>query len=238
MTNELLLIASLFIYFGLCVLWYKLFGRAGVYCFVVFATIAANIEVLMLVNAFGMDMTLGNVLFATTFSCSEILSEMEGKRCAKQAVWIGIATTAMFMLTTQTWLWFVPAGGDEMSAAVRTVFANSPRIMMSSLVVYAICQLVQVGLYSAVWKLQKYGKKGLWVRSNAATLGAQAANTVLFAIFAFAGVYDTRTIAEIIIASYVIFVVTSLWDTPVLYFARRFCRRSGILLRGAEGESA
>lgn len=39
-----------------------------------------NIEVLLLVNAFGMDQTLGNVIFATTYSAAKILSEMEGEK--------------------------------------------------------------------------------------------------------------------------------------------------------------
>ena len=45
---------------------YKLFGKQGLFCFTSIATIAANIEVLIMVKAFGMVMTLGNVLFAAT----------------------------------------------------------------------------------------------------------------------------------------------------------------------------
>lgn len=231
MTNELLLVATLFVYFGFAVLCYKLFGRVGLFCFNVFATIAANIEVLILVNAFGMDMTLGNVLFATTFTCSEILSEMEGKKYAKQSVWISIATTLMFMLITQTWFWYTPATGDYVTESMRVVFSNSPRIMLSSLAVYGICQLVQVGMYTAVWKLQKMQSKGMWLRSNVATLVAQVVNTVLFTIFAFVGVYDVATLVDIIIASYLIFIVTSMWDTVVLYFARFTCKKHGVLLK-------
>ncbi len=228
--NEFLIIASLFIYFGLAVLSYKLLGRVGIYCFTVFASIAANIEVLILVNAFSMDMTLGNVLFATTFTCTEILSEMEGKEHAKRAVWIGIASSSVFMLLTQSWFWYTPASGDTVSEAMRTVFANSPRVIFSSLVVYGICQMVQVSIYSLVWKLQNHSQKGLWIRSNIATLIAQIVNTALFTIFAFWGIYNASTIGDIIITSYAIFIVTSLWDTPVLYFARKTCQKNGILL--------
>ena len=77
MTNELLLIGTLIAYFGFMLLAYKLFGRAGLYGFTIFATVVGNIEVLLLVNAFGMDQTLGNVIFATTYSAAKILSEME-----------------------------------------------------------------------------------------------------------------------------------------------------------------
>jgi len=229
MTNELLLIASLIVYFALTILWYKLFGRAGLYCFTVIATIAANIEVLILVRAFGLEMTLGNVLFATTFTCTEILSEMEGKQYAKKAVWIGISTTVVFIIITQSWFLFLPAEGDVVSDAVRIVFANSPRVMLSSLAVYAICQFVEVHVYDWVWKLMKNTRKFLWVRSNVATLVAQLVNTVLFTVLAFAGIYDWNTLCQIMLTSYAIFVVTSLFDTVVLYIARRVCTKQPTL---------
>ena len=105
MTNELLLVGTLVAYFGFMLLAYKLFGRAGLYGFTIFATVVGNIEVLLLVNAFGMDQTLGNVIFATTYSAAKILSEMEGEKgpdYAKKATWLSVGTTGVFMLITQT----------------------------------------------------------------------------------------------------------------------------------------
>ena len=114
MTNELLLVGTLVAYFGFMLLAYKLFGRAGLYGFTIFATVVGNIEVLLLVNAFGMDQTLGNVIFATTYSAAKILSEMEGEKgpdYAKKATWLSVGTTGVFMLITQTWAWYAPADG-------------------------------------------------------------------------------------------------------------------------------
>ena len=100
MTNEVLLIVSLIVLYASVLLWYKLFGKTGMYCYTVFATIAANIEVLLLVDAFGMEMTLGNILFATTFLVTDILSETEGKAAAQKAVWIGIGTSLLFIMVS------------------------------------------------------------------------------------------------------------------------------------------
>ena len=65
--NEILLIVSLLVIYGCVLLAYRLFGIHGLYCFTAIATISANIEVLILVDAFGMEQTLGNILFASTF---------------------------------------------------------------------------------------------------------------------------------------------------------------------------
>ena len=65
--NEIILIASIFVFFGALVAFFRFFGKQGVFAWTVICTIAANIEVLILVHAFGLDTTLGNVLFASTF---------------------------------------------------------------------------------------------------------------------------------------------------------------------------
>ena len=67
MTNEFLLIGSVVFIYGMALLGYKLFGKTGLYCLSAIATILANIEVVLLIDAFGMEQTLGNVLFAVTF---------------------------------------------------------------------------------------------------------------------------------------------------------------------------
>ena len=60
----------------------------------------------------------------------------------------------------------------------------------------------------------------MWLRNNGSTLVSQIINTLLFTLFAFWGTYDFRTIGSIFISSYVIYVVTSLLDTPFVYLAR------------------
>ena len=50
--------------------------------------------------------------------------------------------------------------------------------------------------------------------------GISASNTVLFTWGAFLGTYDTKTLISIAIASYIIFVATSIADTPFVYLAR------------------
>ncbi len=227
MINELLLIVSLIITYGCVVLAYRFFGKAGLYCWTVIATISANIEVLILVTAFGMDMTLGNILFASTFLVTDILSETEGKKAANKAVFIGIATSAVFILISQSWLLYRPNSSDFAMPAIKEVFSNTPRLMLGGILVYAIVQVYDVWAYHAIWKLTEKkshdSKKFLWLRNNGSTLVSQLLNTVLFTLAAFAGKYDVKTLISIMASSYVIFIATSLLDTPAVYIARS-CR--------------
>ena len=108
MSNEVLLLLSVLIIYGSTLIFLKVFGKQGLYCFTSIATIAANIEVLIVVIAFGMEMTLGNVLFASTFLVTDIISEIYGKKEAKTAVHIGIATSIIFIVLSQWWLLYTP----------------------------------------------------------------------------------------------------------------------------------
>ena len=74
--NELFLIITLLLSFGGAILFLKVFGKGGLFAWIGICTVLANIEVTILVRAFGMDQTLGNTLFATTFLCTDILSEL------------------------------------------------------------------------------------------------------------------------------------------------------------------
>lgn len=104
MRNEILLILSVVVCFGSVLVFLKLFREIGLFAWTIIATITANIEVLILVKAFGMEQTLGNVLFASTFLVTDILSEIYGRKSANKAVLIGCATSVIFIILSQYWL--------------------------------------------------------------------------------------------------------------------------------------
>ena len=225
MINELLLAGSLVFIFSMALISYRFFGRTGLYCLSAIATILANIEVLLLVNAFGMEQTLGNVLFAVTFLITDILSECEGKKEANKAVWIGMFTSLFFLLLSQSWLLYVPAENDRAMGAIREIFSSTPRMLVSSSIVYAASQIFDVWLCHKWWAFteRKTGdrRRFLWLRNNGSTLISQLLNSLLFTLFAFYGTYDAGTLLSIFTSSYVIYIFTSLLDTLALYPARR-----------------
>lgn len=230
--NELILILSLFVIYGGVLLAYRIFGKTGLFAFNAIVTVLANIEVLILVDAFGMEQTLGNVLFASTYLMTDILSENEGKKQAGRAVNIGIFAAIVMIIITQSWFLYTPSASDWVTPSIKTVFSTTPRLLFASLLGYAVSQKLDVFLYHKWWALTekiKGNKKAfLWVRNNGSTLISQVINTLLFNIVAFAGRYDTTTLVSIIVSSYLIYIVTSLLDTPFVYIARKMKNRGCI----------
>ena len=131
MPNELLLILMTVILYASVVLFYRFFNVQGLYCWTVLATISANIEVLILVDAFGMEQTLGNILFASTFLVTDILSEIAGRKEATKAVNIGIITSLMFIIISQSWLLYTPNANDWAFPHIQAIFSNTPRVMLA-----------------------------------------------------------------------------------------------------------
>ena len=223
--NELLLILSFVLIYGSVVLLYRLYGKTGLVAMNVLVTILANIEVLLLVDAFGMEMTLGNVLFASTFLITDVLSENHSRKDANRAVIIGSVCSVMFVLISQLWLLYTPSPNDWARGAFDTIFAVTPRVVCVSLLVYLVSQLTDVWLYHKWWDWckKRFGdaRRGLWIRNNGSTLISQLFNTFLYTFLAFYGLYPIDVLWSIFISSYAIYIVTSLLDTPFVYWCRR-----------------
>ncbi len=226
--NELLLIITLLISFGGTLLFLKVFGKGGLFAWIGIATVFANIEVTIVVHAFGMDQTLGNTLFAATFLATDILSEIYGKKEATKGVLAGIFTSLAFIVLSFMWVHYIPAESDWASDFVHGLFSNTPRMLISSLLAYAISEWIDVFLYHAWWNLteKKTGShtKMLWFRNNFSTLISQFVNIVIFNFGAFMGIYTFKELVGITAACYVIYVATSLLDTPFIYLARKIAK--------------
>ena len=222
--NELFLIITLLVSFGGTIAFLKVFGKGGLFAWIGICTVLANIEVTILVNAFGMDQTLGNTLFAATFLATDILSEVYGKKEAGKGVLAGIFTSLTFILLSFMWVRYIPAEGDWSNDFVKGLFSNTPRMLISSLIAYVISESVDVFLYHAWWNFteKKTGShsKMLWFRNNFSTLISQFVNIVIFNFGAFLGIYTFKELAAITASCYVIYVATSLLDTPFVYIAR------------------
>lgn len=224
MQNELLLAASLLAAFGGLVVVFRFFGKGGIFSWICVCTILANIEVAALVNAFGMEQTLGNTLFAATFLATDMLSEFYGRKEARRGVLIGISASLAFIVFAKIWVCYIPSENDMALEPMKALFSNTPRILIASFAGFAASEFFDIWAYDAWWKWseKKFGtrRRFLWLRNNGSTLVSQAINITIFSFGAFYGLYDFETLIAITVSAYVIYVFTSLLDTPFLYLAR------------------
>lgn len=92
MFNDVLWILFAVIHFIIVLLFYKGFGKTGLFVWIGFATVCANLQVVKTVELFGLTATLGNIMYGTVFFATDVLNEKYGPREARKAVWLGFST--------------------------------------------------------------------------------------------------------------------------------------------------
>lgn len=219
--NEWLWLAMLLLNFIAIVICYRIWGKLGLYIWVPIASIIANIQVTKTVQLFGLEATLGNIVYATSFLVTDILSENYGKKEAKRAVGIGFFSLIMMTLLMNMALWFVPAESDFVQESMSTIFSIMPRIALGSLAAYGISQLHDIWAYD-YWKKRYPAKKKIWIRNNLSTMVSQLIDSIVFTSVAFYGVFPTQVLMEIVLTTYLLKWLVALADTPFIYLARKW----------------
>ncbi len=220
MPNELIFVATVLAFLGSVLLMYKLFGKNGLFVFAVFSTLLGNIAVCKCIDLFGLSTTAGNVLYASTFLVTDILSEKYGKKEARKAVFYCFAVMIMWLFGSQLILYFTPNVNDYINPGLELVFGLAPRVTIASLVGFLCSQNVDVFLYHLIWKKTGENRSMLWLRNNGSTLISQAVDTVLFVFLAFWGTYPTDVFVSVLVTTYLFKAIVALVDTPFVYIAR------------------
>lgn len=203
---------------------YRLFGRTGLFVWVGFSTVLANIQVVKTIEIFHLTATLGNSIYGSAFLVTDILNEKYGKNEAKKAVWIGFTTLLMMTVIMQMVLLFQPSEFDIAHESLETIFSLTPRIAAGSLLAYIISQMLDVYLFSFFKKLFPKDSQ-FWIRNNGSTMISQLIDTLVFTSVAFIGVYSFDVWMDIFITTYVLKFIIAILDTPFGYMAKRMNKK-------------
>ncbi len=221
--NELLWILFALVDLCMVLVVYRLFGRVGLFGLMVFNLLLCNIQVLKTVELFGLTTTLGNVLYASVFLATDLLSEFYGKKEARKGVLLGFVALVMMVAYMQIALLFQPAPDDFAQPHLSALFGFMPRIALASMVAYLISQLHDVWAFHAI--KQRTGGKLLWLRNNASTIVSQFLDSSIFCTIAFWGMFPIEVFWEILASTYIIKVAVAVLDTPFIYIAKRLFRK-------------
>jgi uncharacterized integral membrane protein (TIGR00697 family) len=215
--NGMILAVEIIATFGTVSVLCVLFRKEGLIAWVAVATVLANIMTAKTVSIFGLDTTLGTVLFASTFLATDILTEQYGKEAATKAVKIGVASAVAFIVASQLALAYIPSPIDYADGAMRELFSLNLRISGASVLMYFIANYADVLLYE---RLREKGTK-LWVRNNVSTILCNGLENFAFIALAFAGLYSWQDILVIAGSTTLIEMLVAVCDTPFLYMLTR-----------------
>lgn len=166
----------------------------------------------------------GIIPYPVTFFCTDLISEIYGKRRANTVVLVGFAVS-VYMLALIQLAKALPVSSVQdpiIQEHYLAVFGQSSRAILASMVAYLAAQLLDVRLFH-FWKRLTRGKH-LWLRNNASTLLSQLTDTVLVVTILFAGTWPWPQLIELILTSYVFKLLVALADTPFLYLGAHWFR--------------
>ena len=227
--------------FGSILFLLRTFGKEGLFAYIVLAIIAANIQVIKVVDFSLYDdpIPLGTILFCTIFLCTDILTEYYGKEAAKKAVWLSFAAYLVFVILMIFTLGFQPLSTVDnilgfswaipKHGHIEGVFSQSLTLLTAGMIAYLVSQYHDIWIYNAIKWLTK--GRYLWVRNNVSTLVSGLIDNTIFSVLAWVVLatdpVDNHTlIFTYILGTYLIRVVVAVLDTPFIYLAQYMLPKS------------
>lgn len=218
----------------------RFFQQSGLYVFISVAVIAANIQVIKPVffPFFEAPIPLGTTLISATYLACDILAEYYGSEDARRGVFIAFSASLMFIVFMMITLWFKPLGVSDAARfnlmeslaaqpALITLFSPQPLLLLSSLSSFLLSQLFDVSIFMHIRRLT--AKRWLWLRSLVSTwlsalLDSFVFNVLAFRLLALHPVDWHTLIFGFIPGTYAVRMLVSFLDTPMIYWAKKYCK--------------
>ena len=225
-TFVLCLIMLFFCFFSILI-FLKLFGIVGLYVYSALAVIGGNIQVLKQVDFFYSPepVALGTVLFASTFLCTDILSEHFGREKANKNVLIGFVSFLFMTIIMLITIGFNPSTDDWAQESLSNIFTPLSRFFIASMIAYLLSQYFDVWIYNFLKKLTI--NKYLWLRNNLSTILSSLIDNTIFSLLAWIILNPNpeflyKVITTYILGTYFLRILIALIDTPFLYLSKLF----------------
>jgi queuosine precursor transporter len=185
---------------------------------------AAFVTVLLCANVIGagkvarvgpLTFGAGVLFFPISYLFGDVLTEVYGFARARKVVWAGFGALAFASLMSWAVLAFPPAPTWPDQDAYETVFGQTPRIALASLVAY-FCGEFCNSYVLARMKVRTEGQL-LWTRTIGSTIVGEAVDSAVFYPLAFLGVWHTHDVARVMVSNYAIKVLWEAAMTPLTY---------------------
>lgn len=227
LNTYVLWLIMLFYCFSSILIFLKLFGYVGLFIYSALAIIIGNIQVLKTVDFFYSPepVALGTVLFASTFLCTDILSEHFDKDKARKNVLIGFVSFLFMTIMMLITIGFKPSTNDWVQDSLVNVFTPMSRFFIASMIAYLASQYFDVWIYSTIKNLTK--NRFLWLRNNLSTIISSLIDNTVFSLLAWIILNpNPETLYNVIMiyifGTYILRIFIAFIDTPFMYLSKVF----------------
>ncbi|MBT6691162.1 queuosine precursor transporter [Candidatus Parcubacteria bacterium] len=203
-------------------------GRKIILMQIIFVTsiILANIVGIKIINVFSLNVSMGIWLIPITFLITDVLAEVKGRKFVSNLIWSTAIALIFSFLFIQLSILIAPAERfAENNPAFVTIFKNSSRMFIASVIAFIISQFHDIWAFE-FWKKKTKGKY-LWLRNNLSTIVSQFIDTTIFIFIAFYQMtpkFDFAFMWQLILPYYTLKVILAIIDTPFAYLGIRWLK--------------
>jgi queuosine precursor transporter len=166
---------------------------------------------------------VGVLPYPITFLCTDLISEIYGKRRAKLVVWIGFVLNLWVLLVLYIG-GILPEDPNIDSTTFFNIRTMAFGATAASMIAYLVAQFVDVNIFHYLKKLTK--GKHLWLRNNGSTFISQLIDSIIVVLvtFFFVGfnfnddVDVVRQLTIYVFSGYIFKVIAAAFDTIPFYF--------------------
>lgn len=172
----------------------------------------------------------GTLAFACTFLCTDVISEVWGRKYALWAIIYGffvrlIVWGYLYLVLNMEGLFpenFAPAPfwSEADETAAEKIFGGSNRLIYIGIFSFIVSSLVDIQIYHWLKHKHKDWKYSLWLRNTSSTILAQFINSIIFISLAFGAQATIGALIGMIVAQAILKTGVAVLDTPFVYVLR------------------
>jgi queuosine precursor transporter len=158
----------------------------------------------------------GIICFSLSYVLNDAIVEVYGYQRTRSAIWWSFFCLALMSLLYYLAVQLPPAQFWQDQEAFKKFFLTIPRITIASFIAYIIGSFLNAYIMS-IMKVKSGGKQ-LWKRTIASTIIGEGADSIVFNLIAFLGVFPISDILKIMVTGFILKTLYEIVCTPFTYF--------------------
>lgn len=195
----------------------------GVAMLFVASLIIGNTLAVKIIQLGSFTLPAGILCFPIAYIVNDCLTEVYGYEKARTVIWWGFICLALMSLFYYLATKLTPAPFWSDQPAFERLFGFAPRIAIASFIAFLIGSFLNSYVMSRM-KVATNGKR-LWTRTIGSTIIGEGADSVVFNLVAFLGVFALSDVMKIAFSGFLLKTLYEVVMTPFTYVAIRWLKR-------------
>lgn len=183
----------------------------------------SNTIAVKIISIGGFILPAGIICFPIAYIFNDVLVECYGYEKTRRVIWWGFF--CLGIMSGFYWIASVlpPAAFWNEQPAFQKFFQFAPRIAFASFLAYLVGSFLNAVVMSRM-KIKMKGKH-LWIRTIGSTILGEGADSIIFNLVAFLGIFEVKQVLFIAVSGFILKTAYEVLATPLTYIVIGWLKR-------------